>query len=381
MFDIAIVGGNLAGGAAALKAIQDNTLSIALIERNKKPYTPPHCGEVIYDVEKDWLNLDKIKCKYNELDQVFIHVSNTDYQLKLKQYKPIIIDRYYFEKKLLEEAKRKHVELFLGTRVSDFKKPNTLILEDNNVIKAKIIIDASGISCIIGKKIGIDTSLKPKDIGICIQSLVKGNFEKNKMTIWFHKPYAPFGYGWVFPKSNKYGNIGIGIPGGYHNDLQFLLKCFIKDMVNDDYEIINTFRDCVPCAKPLATLVKENVMITGDAARLVDAPTGAGINNALFSGSLAGHISSNYIAGKIVSIELYEKLLTKKVKILNRSYRGKDNALVNDKIFLKKYNRSNFLLSHIHKLAPGFSEGLIARRLKKDQEILRIFKDKPFFYN
>jgi len=378
MFDVIVVGGNLSGAAAAIKAA-NNDVSVALIERNKEPLYPAHCGEASMDTSKDWLNFDKIKCEINEISQMSINVSFKKYQIKFKNHRPIVFDRAFFERKLLEEVRKKDVKLLLGTRLIGFKSPNDLILYDKNTIKGKVIIDATGISCKIGKKIGIDAKLKPNDVGICIQSRVKGNFDKNTIKFWYHKPYAPFGYAWLFPKSDELANIGIGIPGGNNIDISKLLDKYIVDMTKGDYEIINTFRDCVPIGPPLKTLVKDNIMIVGDAARLVNAPTGAGIDNALFSGSLAGLIASNYITGKTSSLKTYEIFLKKKIKILNKAYKNKNKALKSDKIYFKKYNRAIFMLSHIHRLIPNKSEKMVSKRLEKDRMILKSLGDKPFF--
>jgi len=342
MFDVIVVGGNLSGAAAAIKAA-NNDVSVALIERNKEPLYPAHCGEAILDISKEWLNLDKIKCQKNEINQVTVDVSSKNYFFKFKNHRMIVFDRNCFERELLKEAEKKDVKLMLGTRMMDFNPPNEIVLDDGTTIEGKIIIDASGIACKVGKKIGIETKLKQEDVGICIQSNVKGNFDKNMMKFWFHTPYAPLGYAWLFPKSDKMANIGLGIPGGKKIDIAKLLDRYIIDMTDGKYEIINTFRDCAPIAPPISQLVKDRVMIVGDAARLVHAPSGAGIGNALFSGSLAGLIAAKYINGKISSLEAYEHSMQKKITLLKKAYKNKNKTMKSDKIYFKKYNRAIFM--------------------------------------
>ena len=378
MFDIVVVGGNLSGAAAAIKAA-DNDARVALIERNKEPIFPAHCGEAILDTSTEWLNLDKIGCEKNEIDQVTINISSKSYYFKFKNHRMIVFDRNCFERELLNEAGKKDVELMLGSRVMDFKPPNKIILDDGSTVEGKIIIDGSGMACRVGKKIGIEAKLKQEDVGICIQSSVKGDFEKNMMKFWFHKPYAPFGYAWLFPKNNKIANIGIGIPGGNNVDIVKLLDRYIVDMTDGKYEIVNTFRDCLPIAPPITQLVKDNVMIVGDAARLVHAPSGAGIGNALFSGCLAGLIAAGYINGKISSLKAYEDSLQKKIKILKRAYKNKTKTLQNENNYLKMYNRAIATLYYVHKIIPGTSEKILSKRLKKDKSLLESYGDKPFF--
>lgn len=158
-----------------------------------------------------------------------------------------------------------------------------------------MIIDASGIACIIGRKIGMDTLLKPRDVGICIQSRILSNFEEESIKIRYYKPFAPFGYSWIFPFSDELANIGIGIPGGQKIDLQKSLNEYISS-VAEDYEIKSTFRACVPV--PLKKLVAKNIMIVGDAARLALPLIGGGIGNALFLENWPGLSAPNTLEKK-----------------------------------------------------------------------------------
>jgi digeranylgeranylglycerophospholipid reductase len=210
VFDVIVIGGNLAGTTAAINAAKEG-INVALIERNKEPFFPAHCGEMLTDVETELLDLDKIGCDKNEINNIIINISSKEYFFKLRTIKIIIFNRNFFEKRLLKEARKNGVKLLLGTRMRDFRQPNEIYLDNNEIIKGKIIIDASGISCHVGKRIGINTKLKPKDIGVCIQSRVQGNFNSNTIKSWFHKPYAPFGYAWLFPLDEKTANIGLGV--------------------------------------------------------------------------------------------------------------------------------------------------------------------------
>ena len=105
-----------------------------------------------------------------------------------------------------------------------FNPPNEIVLDNNKKITGKVIIDGSGIVCIVGKHIGIDTKLEPRDIGVCIQSRVQSEFDANTIHMWFHKPYAPFGYAWLFPINKNEANIGLGGFGGQKLDLKKLLE-------------------------------------------------------------------------------------------------------------------------------------------------------------
>jgi len=373
MFDVVVIGGNLAGASAAIKAAERG-VNVALVERHKEPFSPAHCGEGIADVTAELLELEKINCPKNEINLVQINVSTfKEYFFKLKTHKIFIIDRNYVEKRLLEKAEKKGVKLILGVSMKDFKQPNDVILDNEEIISGKVIVDASGIACQVGRRIGLNTHLKPEDIGVCIQSRVKGNFNNQIQKMWFHTPYAPFGYAWIFPKSNTLANIGLGIPGGKKVDLNELLKNYINFTTDGNYTILSTFQSCVPSGLPLETLVKNNVMFAGDAARLVDAATGAGIHHAICSGNLAGCIAAKYVRGELPSLEIYQTEMQNKIKRLTRTYYNK-SKLTTDQKYISAYKKAWTMLSIINKISPNFFQGYVAKILRKDQTILEKYK-------
>jgi len=373
MYDIIIIGGNLSGASAAINASLKD-VNIAIVERNKKPFNPAHCGEGIPDLTAQWLNLDEIGCSYNKINQTNIKLGSKEYILKMKKHKMIVFDRNYVENKLLEKAKKEGAELFLGIKMKDFKSPNEIILDNGNSIKGKVIIDASGIACQVGRRIGIYTKLKQEDIGVCIQSTVQSNFDANIMKFWHLKPYAPLGYAWLFPKSEKIANIGLGVPGGEKQDLEKLLEKYISFTTNGNYKILNTFKSCLPQAAPIKPLVKDNIMIVGDAARLVHSSSGAGIGNALFSGSLAGIIAARYACGEISSLQIYEDAMQQKIKRLRNDYIKKDKAIKDEKMYLKIFGRGVFIFNIFNKILPSFSERIVEITLEKDKKILELNK-------
>ena len=71
MYDVVVVGGNLAGATAAINAAHKD-VKVAIIEKNKKPFSPAHCGEAIPKAVADYFKLDKIGCKYNNIKKVTV---------------------------------------------------------------------------------------------------------------------------------------------------------------------------------------------------------------------------------------------------------------------------------------------------------------------
>ncbi len=373
MFDIIIIGGNLSGATAAISAIGKG-VEVALIERNNKPFSPAHCGEAIADVTADFLEIDKRKCPKNEIKEIKINVSSShEYTIKLSRNKLFVIDRNYLENKLLMEAMEKNEHIFLGRRMVKVNPPNEIVMDGNERIDGKVIIDASGISCIVGKHIGMSTKLEPRDIGVCIQNRVQSTFNPNRMYMWWGEPYAPFGYAWLFPINENLANIGLGIAGSQTGDIRNLLQRYINAMVKEKYKTLSTFRSCEPMTKPLESIVSNNVMFVGDSARLVDPASGAGIHNAVFSGSLAGLIAAGHINGEIESLNIYQEMMKSKMNRITRTYKNKCK-LTTTKKYDKAFQRVFSTINILNKIIPNFYQGQIARILLKDIKKVELFR-------
>ena len=375
MYDIIIIGGNLSGVIAAINAVKQG-VKVAIIERHKKPLTPAHCGEAISHVTANILKIDNRKCPKNEIRKIRINITHSkEYTINLSKDKIYVIDRNYLENDLLKEAEEKNVDLFLGRRMIKFNPPNEIIMDNKRKIEGKIIIDASGISCIIGKQIGINNTLKPEDIGVCIQHRIQSKFNPNIMHMWWGEPYAPFGYAWLFPINKELSNIGIGIIGGQKLDIKNLLQKYTNLMTNKKYKIINSFRACEPMYKPLENIVINNVMFVGDSARLVDPASGAGIHNAVFSGTLAGLTAAGYLKGENKSLDIYQKLMQNKMKRIKKTYINK-SKLTSTKKYNQSFNRLFSTINILNKIIPNFYQNQITNLLKKDIKKIEILNKK-----
>jgi len=373
MYDLIVVGGNIAGASAAINAAKAG-VNVALIEKNREPIFPPRCGEATEEITAEILNLDEIGCLKNQIKQITVNVSNIkEYNFKIRKHGIYIIDRNFVEKYILKSAEQKGAELVIGRRVVNFNPPNEIVLDNKTTLKGKIIIDATGISCQIGKKIRDDTELKPSDIGVCIQSRVEGIFNPDIMKMWYGKPYAPFGYSWLFPKNEKLANIGIGVPGGQKLDLSKLLNEYIKNETKGKCKVLYTFRSCVPASKPLEPLTTDNVIFVGDAARFANPIFENGINNAVFSGSVAGIIAAKFIKGDLSTLTIYEDLMKNKVKRLKKAYYHK-NRLTTEKKYVKSYRRVFSLLNSLNRLFPNILQNQYIKIVKNDKKILDSIK-------
>ena len=189
------------------------------------------------------------------------------------------------------------------------------------------------------------------------------------MKMWYGRPYAPFGYSWFFPKNEKLANIGVGIPGGQKLDLSYLLDKYIEYETKKKFKVLHTFHSCVPASKPLEPLLTNNVIFVGDAARFANPIFENGINNAVFSGSIAGIIAAKYIKGDISTLTVYEELMKDKVKRLKKVYYRK-RSLTTEEKYIKSCRKAFSLLYRLNKIFPNILQNQFIKIVKNDKKIL-----------
>ena len=134
------------------------------------------------------------------------------------------------------------------------------------------------------------------------------DIDRNKMIMYVGKKYAPGGYLWVFPKGDKFANIGIGISGKYSKHKS--AKMFLDEFMEKKYPnaaILTTMCGGVPCPKPMKSPISGGIMLVGDAAHQINPMTGGGIVSGMKGGSLAGQVAATAIKNKDFSLKALQK--------------------------------------------------------------------------
>jgi digeranylgeranylglycerophospholipid reductase len=142
---------------------------------------------------------------------------------------------------------------------------------------------------------------------------------------------APEGYLWIFPKGNRTANVGIGISGkksGEGHRAKDYLDRFVKKTFPNG-KTIEYIPGGVSVCRPLDCTVADGLLITGDAARVVDPLTGGGIYNAMYTGRLAAEVAADCLAKGNVSkkaLMAYDKAwrASKMGKAIERNYHIKE---------------------------------------------------------
>ncbi|MGB2696880.1 MAG: hypothetical protein WBD28_03350, partial [Candidatus Zixiibacteriota bacterium] len=179
--------------------------------------------------------------------------------------------------------------------------------------------------------------------------LISDEIDPEQIEFYVGERLAPGGYAWIFPKGKNCANVGLGITPALAPDLKpkELLEEFVKGRFSR-FSVDETMMGGIPTFSRDNVIVKKNVLLVGDAGRIIDSLSGAGIANALLSGKIAGQVVSEYIKtdGKSIDfLKKYEKELMKRRGSELRFYsfcrnvflKMKDDDFDSVVLFLKNY--------------------------------------------
>ncbi len=285
-FDCIVVGGGPAGSTFARVAAEGG-LSVLLLEKDRDIGVPVRCGEAVSDAglrifhEPDprW-----IASTINRIRLIAPNETVVEFDLQQKGY---ILDRRIFDYDLAEYASSAGAQIVTKAYVDD------LIIENDRVVgvkgthvgerfekRAKIVVGADGVESRVGRWAGLKTTVKLKNMECGIQKTVTGiDVDEHMFEFYLSKKWAPGGYLWVFPKGKNKANIGVAISGYYAKDGKSAQK-FLDEFLAWKYpkaSVLTTVVGGIPIDKTVKQMVKDGLMLVGDAAHTVNPVTGGGI--------------------------------------------------------------------------------------------------------
>lgn len=372
-YDVIVVGAGPAGTTAARFAAEQG-VSVLILEKDRDVGYPVRCGEAVSKdgiepfIEPDpkWIasTINSFILVSPDGTEVKVHFNRTGY----------ILERRIFDYELGKLAAKAGAEILTKAYVYDLIKDNGKIsgvkFEHNGEPKeafGKIIIAADGVESRIGRFAGIKTHTKISDMECCVQFTVSRiNIDSNACYFFFGKEYAPGGYLWIFPKGQDSANIGLGIGGDkakYRSPISYMNNFLEKKFPN--VPKLTMISGGVPCSYTLAEIVRDNVMLVGDAARQVNPLSGGGITSGMIGGSIAGEIAGKAVkSNNFKLLNEYPKLWHQRVGKRHEIYYKIKNAI---------YNFNDEILNNIARSAVKIPES--------ERTLLSIFKialyDKP----
>lgn len=389
-YDVIVAGAGIAGSLAASASAKGGAKTL-LLDRNdyqqagKKTNWGWVCGDAVAKSHIDFIQ-QKIDLRMQEpeldlkVDGVYAFSPDLEHKF-IFEGEGYSLDRPKLAKKLVDYAVKKGAEY-----VPLFEVEGPLLDGDGKVtgifgrnekkeqvkINAKIVIDGLGVGSTLRRKLPpneyIDRDVSTDDIESTGRYIAK--FEANGDDLAYYDPknalihlnqtLAPGGYGWVFPKSAKRVNIGLGVEKksldirnsklNKNDTLHMLINQYIDwnkivkklDMDNTDGNGKGYWS--VAVRRQFDSIAYPGYLGAGDSMAMPNPISAGGIGPAMVAGILAGEVAAEAINAKNTNLDfLWDYNLR-----YNSTYGNKTAGLEVFRVYLQSLNNDliNYGMAH-----------------------------------
>ena len=307
--DVLVVGAGPTGSTAARYAAAGGAQTL-LIEKRQEIGTPVRCGEAI---GRNWLDAVELApssafvAREIEASRVF---SPDGTALTVSGYAGAkggyVVGRDLFDRALAKEASRAGATIEIKTSALGLLREGERVvgavcehMGETWDVHASVVIGADGFESQVGRWAGMTMPLRTRDLVSCLQVTLVGVAGDAAYSDLHLGSEAPGGYAWVFRKAADVANVGLGVPLSRLRDraeVKRYLDAFIARRPElAKGEAIEEVAGGVTTSLPVERSAMAGLLLAGDAARLIDPLTGAGIQNGLLSGRLAGETAARAV--------------------------------------------------------------------------------------
>ncbi len=322
--DVLVVGAGPTGSMAARHAALGGARTL-LVEKRQEIGTPVRCGE---GVGKTWLAEAGVPPSnaFVAREMVATRVVAPDGSSFVVQGPGggkggYVLERDLFDRYLAKEAAKAGAELLIKTTAVGLLREGDRVIgarcqhmAETFDVHAGVVIGADGFESQVGRWGGLATHLRTRDLVSCLQYTLAGIEGESEYGDIYLGSVAPGGYAWVFWKADDIANVGLGIPLSRLHDpaevKRYLDRFVARTPAFARGSVIEEVAGGVSASLPVERSVAHGLLLAGDAARLIDPLTGAGILNGLLSGRYAGEVAAEAVdQGDVSELALlpYEK--------------------------------------------------------------------------
>ena len=395
-FDVIVVGAGT-GGCLASKTLANSGLDVCMIDRKEEENIGDKiCGDAIG--KHHFENVGIVPPSGEELDQVIEGIKvyspdmKTEVNVRGEGVHGYLVNRLIFGQRLVKEAKQAGVMLIDQTVVIEplIKDGYVVGVLTKNLktgknieLFSKVVVDASGHSAVIRKKLpstfGIEAQVMDEDVEICYREIREINqpvSDPEFCKIYLDLEKVPGGYYWIFPKNPTIINVGLGVAmtKGFPNPKDLFNKLILKMPLFKDSRRISGGGGLVPTRRPISPMVGNGIIIIGDAACQVNPIHGGGIGSSMMGGVKAAQITIKAIEKVDVSKEEFWPY----TGMFMEAYGAKQAGLDVFRMFLQgldneemNYGMSHHLITDDDLLKTSMGEDL---KLNITEKTSRLFK-------
>ena len=325
-YDIAVVGGGPAGLSSAYSSAREGC-KVILFEKDDA------IGHNIRTSGVSWIKeMEELKIPrelYNPIRNfTFISPSN-EVTIKGQNFTSCVLDVRKLYQYLATLAAEAGAKIMVKSRVSElFSNPQggsyrlkAVTSVGNLDVNTRLVIDASGFSSFVGRKLGFVGSWKKYGIGAEYECYCD-NVDGETWYLMVGKQYSDAGYAWVFPISKNRVRIGVGVgrTESHFDPVQKLNEILEKKLRPLDrlknIQPLEFHFGFIPNEGSRKTTIADRLILVGDSAGQSNPLVLEGIRYAIEFGRLAGKVGARSLSRGSVksSLEEYERTWKNKVQ-------------------------------------------------------------------
>ncbi|HIE32070.1 MAG TPA: NAD(P)/FAD-dependent oxidoreductase [Methanosarcinales archaeon] len=279
--DLIVVGAGPAGSTTATVVAQAG-YRVLVLERDPSCRSPC-AGYISSTINTELPEGCIIQSKIRKIRTYFPDLSFQDFRMN-----GFVVERPSFDMALAMKAEESGAHIRWGSPLIDLIGGGVRFR--GGEAYGKIIVGADGVFSKVASLLG----KKTQRAAFCAQYHLRGIEplpEPDTCEIFFDADYAPGGYVWVYPTGHDSAKVGLGITDAGSRSPHQYLDAFLSESSMAE-RFCGARTGYIPGALPIGGLRRGlcygNVLLVGDSAGMADPITGAGINNALLAGEIAG---------------------------------------------------------------------------------------------
>ena len=292
-WDVAVVGGGPAGLSAALAAASTGARTIVL-ERAEHPRYKT-CGGGLIGTS---LTVAGPRIRVPARDRIEAITFTRDGRRAFTRHaggRPLLtmVRRDDFDHAWYQAARAAGATIRQNSQVRALAQDDrtaTVTLADGTEIVAGVVIGADGSAGISSRQVGV--TFEQQDLGLEVELAAteadRAHWRGRVLLDWGPVPGS---YGWVFPKDDEL-TVGVIMAKGQGAATKEYLRDFVARLGLADREVLRDSGHLTRCRAAGSPLRQGRILVTGDAAGLLEPWTREGISYALRSGTWAGEIAA-----------------------------------------------------------------------------------------